>query len=133
MMLAACSVALAALPPGLEAALRGKTVLATGCTGFFGLWTLACLEALRQEGVDCHVKVASKDPGRFESSHPFFAGQGLVSWIQTEAADLSVESAGDFDYALHMAASSDAATNASDPVGMIQRMVAATSAGVETV
>lgn len=127
-MLGACSAALAALPAGLGEALRGKTVLATGCSGFFGLWTLACLEALRRGGVDCRARVASRDPQRFEDSHPFWARSGSVSWIQAEASDLSAGVAGSFDFALHMAASSDAATNAADPVGMIERMVSGSCA-----
>jgi nucleoside-diphosphate-sugar epimerase len=127
-MLSSVRAALAALPLGLAERLGGKVILATGCSGFFGLWTLACLCALREKGVDVNIKIASKNPGRFNESHPYWAQHGHVEWIKSTPSEWLDRVVGPFDYGLHMAASSDAATNAADPVGMIESMVSGAGA-----
>ena len=115
--------ALDALPGGLLATLHGKTILATGCSGFFGIWTLAAIRELRVRGCTVSIKVCARDPKRIMDLHPSLARTQGVSWVQGAPSAQVLEKAGHFDYVLHMAARSDARTNAEDPLGMMLSMV----------
>jgi nucleoside-diphosphate-sugar epimerase len=103
----------------LARALHGKRVLATGATGFFGAWVHAALESLRLDGCDVELIRVSRDPEAFERRHPRWGAAPWASWIKAGAEDFGSIEPGAFDFCLHMAASSDAKTNALDPSAMI--------------
>ncbi len=67
--------------------LRGRTLLITGATGFFGKWLLAALGELNardQLGID--VVAVSRTPDRFLSQFPAF---GRLSGVRYLAGDVS--------------------------------------------
>jgi dTDP-glucose 4,6-dehydratase/UDP-glucose 4-epimerase len=50
---------------------RGKTVLVTGGTGFFGVWMLSSLAAIKRIlGGDLRIVALSRDPKKFLDAHP---------------------------------------------------------------
>lgn len=117
-----------ALPSGLALALDGRRIVSTGCTGFFGAWTLSVLSELRTRGVDVRIRIASRNPLRFLALHPQWREASWIEWVSGEAKDLEALGSVDFDFVLHMAASSDAATNAADPLFMMESMVSSACA-----
>ena len=124
-MAQAASLSLDALPGRSELALAldGKTILASGATGFFGVWIHAALERLVADGCELRLRRLSRDPGAFERDHPRWARAPWASWVQADALGFGACEPGAFDFALHMAASSDAKTNASDPAAMIRAAI----------
>lgn len=125
-MRSACDRALDALPGGfhgLAAAVSGKKVMATGCSGFFGIWVLSALDALRGRGVEVQALIASSGPERFLAEHPRWRDERWARWSGPDAM-----SEARFDFALGMGARSDNAHNMADPVGSVASMVASCAA-----
>ena len=77
---------LARLAP-LADGLRGKRLLITGATGFFGKWLLAALAELNQHrNVGLEITALSRSPERFLEHHPSYRGLCGVRYL---AADVS--------------------------------------------
>ena len=130
-MLDACTRAIGCLPDGLVKAIDGKRILASGCTGFFGIWTVAAVSALRAAGVDVALSIASVNPARFRQYYPGWSELADITWLPSPISGLDPRAIASLDFGLHMAASSDAVTNAADPRGMITAMISNTAAMVE--
>lgn len=67
--------------------LRGKRLLITGGTGFFGLWLLSGLRALNRQGCPVQACVLSRDPARFLDKHPQFQQQPWLSFVTGNVRD----------------------------------------------
>lgn len=70
---------------------RGKTVLLTGGTGFFGIWMLSALIQIKQvlKG-DLRVVVVSRDPERFLQKHPQHLFDQYAEFIHSDVKKLSL-------------------------------------------
>lgn len=68
--------------------LRGKHVLITGSTGFFGKWLLALIKLLNQEGACIEVSAVSRAPQRFLNTYPEYVGVDWLSWIEADVRSL---------------------------------------------
>ena len=113
--------------PALVAALDRKRILASGATGFFGLWLHAAASYLRDLGCDVRLTRLSRSPQGFETRHPEWAALPWASWVVAEAGGFAEVEAGAFDLGLHMATSSDAASNHADPGRLIADMLSGMS------
>lgn len=120
------------LPQAAREALRGKTLLVTGASGFFGAWTLLAIEALNAEGLGIHARAISRDPSSFAARWPELTGDlptnptesmstheaGWLSWLA--GGFEAMGAAGPLDGILHLAGSSDKAGNDANPFAMAQ-------------
>lgn len=112
----------AALPGGSRSlsAFEGGRILASGATGFFGVWIHAAVERLNQGGARVELARLSRSPEAFDAAHPRWAKAPWASWIKAGAGGFAAAKPGEFGFALHMAGSSDAAANAADPGAAIE-------------
>jgi dTDP-glucose 4,6-dehydratase/UDP-glucose 4-epimerase len=82
---------------------RGKTIFITGGTGFFGVWMLSALAAIkhRLDG-DMRIVALSRDPHRFLARHPLSELDLNVEFIRGDVKDFLI---GDVrpDHLIHMA------------------------------
>jgi len=63
-------------------AFRGKTVLVTGGTGFFGVWMLSSLIAIKSRlGGDLRIVALSRDPEKFLDEHPTHHFDSQIEFI----------------------------------------------------
>lgn len=91
--------------------LRGKTLLITGATGFFGKWLLIALSELnRADAAGLEVIAVSRNPSKFLGQYPAFES---LEGVQYLAADVSTfaQPLPQVDLAIH------AATDAALPLG----------------
>ena len=96
---------------GLQEALAGRHLLLTGGTGFFGLWLLALLHQLNQQGVGIEVTVVSRHPGRFLDAQPHYRDFVWLHWLTGDVRDLQVIPGRPMDLILHAAADTSAAAH----------------------
>lgn len=68
--------------------LRGKHLLITGSTGFFGKWLLALIAFLNGEGAAIEVTAVSRSPERFLGEHPQYRQCGWITWMQGDVQAL---------------------------------------------
>jgi len=70
---------------------RGKTVLLTGGTGFFGIWMLLAFVQMKQilEG-DLRILVVSRDPESFLKKHPQYHFDQHVEFIHSDVKNLTL-------------------------------------------
>ncbi|WP_337157137.1 NAD(P)-dependent oxidoreductase [Pseudomonas putida] len=88
----------------LDSELKGKRLLLTGGTGFFGKWLLAMLACLNKRGAGIEVTVLSRAPARFLRMYPQYASVHWVRWIEHDVREpISVLVEGAFDMAIHAA------------------------------
>lgn len=70
-------------------ALRGKTILITGATGFFGKWLLESLAAANRElDADIRAILLSRDPAGFANHHPHLATAPGFTWLAGNSASV---------------------------------------------
>jgi len=71
---------------------RGKTVLLTGGTGFFGIWILSALIQMKQflDG-DLRIVVVSRDPERFLQKHPLHHFDQYAEFIRSDVKSLTLK------------------------------------------
>ena len=95
----------------------------TGGTGFVGCSFIERFDQLAPAG--SRLTILSRDPEAFASREPELASR---TWLSFEKGDvLSLpRSLGRFDGIIHAAASSDAARNERDPLGLIETIVRGT-------
>jgi len=102
------------IPPalGLHEALAGRHLLLTGGTGFFGLWLLALLCRLNQQGAGIEVTVVSRNPTRFLGDHPHYRDYAWLRWLAGDVRGLQDIPGRPPDLILHAAADTSAAAHA---------------------
>jgi nucleoside-diphosphate-sugar epimerase len=113
--------------PQLPELLDGRRILASGCTGFFGVWLHRLVFELQTMGCQISLIGLSRNPQSFLARHPEFEALRDSTWIQANALEFAKAQPGPFDFALHMATSSDAAHNAADPRAMLEGALSGTS------
>jgi dTDP-glucose 4,6-dehydratase len=96
---------------GLQEALAGRHLLLTGGTGFFGLWLLAVLHRLNQQGVGVEVTVVSRNPTRFLGAHPHYRDYAWLRWQAGDVRELQEIPGWPVDLILHAAADTSAAAH----------------------
>ncbi len=83
--------------------LRGKKLLITGATGFFGKWLLAGLAELNQHrNVGLEITALSRSPERFLESYPSYRGLSGVRYLAADVATFT-EALPHVDLAIHAA------------------------------
>ncbi len=71
---------------------RGKTVLMTGGTGFFGIWMLSAFIQMKMDlQSDLRLIVVSRDPENFLQKHPQYHFSRYVEFIQSDIKSLILE------------------------------------------
>lgn len=113
--------------PDLPDLLDGRRILASGCTGFFGAWLHRLILELQRMGCQTSLIRLSRNPAAFEARHPEFGALRGSPWIVSDANGFSKAQPIAFDFALHMATSSDAAQNAAAPRAMLEGALSGTS------
>ena len=103
--------------------LRGRRLLLTGGTGFFGTWLLEALAVANELlGLDCEVLVLTRDPSRFARKAPHLAGHRAFRFIEgdvraLEPLDQPVHAV------IHAATDASAKVNSEAPLEMISTIV----------
>jgi nucleoside-diphosphate-sugar epimerase len=97
---------------GLREALAGRHLLLTGGTGFFGLWLLALLHQLNQQGAGIEVTVMSRNPARFLNTQSHYRDCAWLRWLAGDVRELQEISGHPPDLILHAAAETSAAAHA---------------------
>lgn len=101
--------------PNLWEPLRGKRLLITGGTGFFGCWLLETLAwANEQLALNVEAVVLSRDATAFARKWPHLAALSGVQFIPGDVRDF-VFPAGDFSHVIHAAAETSASLGAENP------------------
>jgi len=106
--------ALHAIPStlGLQHALAGQHVLLTGGTGFFGLWLLAFLQQLNQQGSRVSVTVLSRNPSRFLAVQPRYRDCSWLHWLSGDVRDLAVSPGRPVNLIVHAATDTSSVAHA---------------------
>lgn len=91
--------------------LRGKHLLLTGGTGFFGKWLLALCDLLDERGWGLRVSVVSRDPQAFLQREPRYRECTWLSWIHSSLSELPPQDLR-VDFVLHAATDSSVAGQA---------------------
>ena len=82
---------------------RGKTVFITGGTGFFGVWILSALAAIKKRvGGEMRIVALSRDPQRFLAKHSLFKFAGDVEFMTGDIKNFLLEDLKP-NYLIHMA------------------------------
>lgn len=90
--------------------LRGKSLLITGGTGFFGLWLLLFLDYANTElNLRISVEVNSRNPDKFLSRFPEFSSKSWILWNKSDIRAF-VPNRSNFDFVIHGATTSASET-----------------------
>jgi nucleoside-diphosphate-sugar epimerase len=110
--------------------LRGKTLLLTGGTGFFGRWLLeSFVTANRRFDLGARLLVLTRDSGRFCATAPGLAAEESLDLISgdvrtLEPADLHVQLGRhcprQISHVIHAASETTVAANHDNPVGVLE-------------
>jgi dTDP-glucose 4,6-dehydratase len=111
--------------------LRGRRLLVTGGTGFFGRWLLESLRhANRAAGLGASAVVLSRDPRAFDAAAPHLARDPAIELVAGDVRTFRLPE-GPLDFVLHGAATSDARAYADAPVAMIDTIVEGTRRAID--
>jgi len=106
--------------------LRGKRLLISGATGFFGKWLLVGLSELnRRDNVGLEVLALSRSPERFLKQYPAFEGLPGVRFVAADVATFA-EPLPSTDLAIHAATEAGTAANHQNPVETLETTVIGT-------
>jgi nucleoside-diphosphate-sugar epimerase len=84
--------------------MRGRRILLTGATGFFGAWLLESLAHCNRElQLDVRATVLSRDPAGFAARLPHLAKESCCDWIRGDVRDFAFPD-GKFAYVIQGAA-----------------------------
>ncbi|TBV10588.1 NAD-dependent epimerase/dehydratase family protein [Stutzerimonas kirkiae] len=95
---------------GLEV-LRGRHLLLSGGSGFFGKWLLALCDWLNEQGWMLRVTVISRDPERFLALQTHYRSSTWLAWLKADVRALPAQDM-QADFLLHAATDSSAAGQA---------------------
>lgn len=98
--------------PELVEGYRGRHLLLTGGTGFFGLWLLALVEELNRRGAGVELTVVSRNPARFLARQPHYRTSAWLRWLTSDIRQLHEFSGRPIDLILHAAADTSATAHA---------------------
>lgn len=107
----------------LWAPVRGKHILLTGGTGFFGKWLLETFVYISEHlQLDAQITVLSRDPEAFLDSYPCYRTTAGVHFLKGDilTADFQGQT---FHYIIHAATAADAALNAAQPLLMLNTII----------
>ena len=94
---------------------RGKTVLITGGTGFFGVWMLSSLISIRRKlGGDLRLVVLSRAPEKFLQSHATHDFGSEIEFVEGDVKNFRLESSIQATHLVHMAATNAGETYAGE-------------------
>jgi nucleoside-diphosphate-sugar epimerase len=111
---------------------RGARLFVTGGTGFVGTWLMESLVwANRALALDMHAVVLTRNPDRFAASSPHLASDSAVSLLAGDIVDFDPP-AGPFTHVVHAAAESSTQQNVTDPLRMVDTIVAGTRNVLDT-
>lgn len=120
-----------AIDPGFWEKLRGARLFLTGVSGFFGCWILeSLLRADEHLSLNLEVIALIRNPELFKRKAPHLAGWKALHLIQGDVREFDFPE-GEFSHVAHLAASSDAAIQAADPVGLFDVIVNGTKRVLE--
>jgi dTDP-glucose 4,6-dehydratase len=96
--------------------LRGRRILLTGGTGFFGKWLLHSFLGLNKAyGIDVGLTVLSRDPDRFLKTNPEFYGQSGIDFIAGDVRSFAVPAGWNVDFVVHAATAASAKLEQENP------------------
>lgn len=114
-----------ALLPRLDLGkLHGQRIFITGGTGFFGLWLLTALRALRVRKVQVQVCVLTRDPSVFLARFGQFRGEAWLDFLKGNVRDFKFPDQ-QFDHVIHAATETTMAAHA-DPARMFDDILLGT-------
>lgn len=103
--------------------LRGKIVLLTGGTGFFGKWLLESYIAVQDQfAFEGELVVLSRSPERFLLANPFFREFPYLTFVQGDVRDAFIPYP-HFDYIIHAATEASATLERDNPDEMYSVVV----------
>lgn len=113
--------------------LRGRRILVTGATGFFGAWLLATLATARHtRGLDVEVIALSRGATAFRAAHPAREAEA-IRWVDADVRNLSEPGLlpERLDEVVHLATPASATLNAEAPTEMLDIIHAGTKSAIE--
>jgi nucleoside-diphosphate-sugar epimerase len=107
-------------------AVKNKSVLLTGGTGFFGKWLVeSFLHINRSLQLNASLTIISRQPETFLQQHPHLRTYNNLHFIQGDL--LTIQSLpGTYQYIIHAATASDAAINTENPLLMLHTITEGT-------
>ncbi|ASZ14787.1 NAD(P)-dependent oxidoreductase [Chitinophaga pendula] len=108
---------------GLWTPVRGKHILLTGGTGFFGKWMLETFVYINERlQLDAQITVLSRDPAAFLDSYPRYRTTAGVHFLQGDIQTIDFRDR-TFHYIIHAATAADAALNSAQPLLMLNTII----------
>ena len=105
--------------------IRGKKILITGATGFFGAWLLSLFDWLnRTQDAGCKIFAVSRNPENFLGQQPHFKNAGWLEWIRGDVRSF-VFSDERLDCVIHAATDTSAAAG-SNPMLLFDTIIQGT-------
>lgn len=83
--------------------MRGRKILITGGTGFFGRWLLALFDELNMRGAGVSITIVSRAPEKFLNSNPCYRNVSWLKWITSDIAGDWYKHRLDVNYIIHAA------------------------------
>ena len=106
--------------------LRGKTILLTGGTGFFGKWLLESYIALKDQfDFSGELVILSRHPEQFLLNNPFYREFEYLTIVQGDVRDALIPCS-HFDYIIHAATEASATLERDNPDEMYSVIVEGT-------
>ena len=106
--------------------LRGKTILVTGATGFFGAWLLSLFNWVNcQQDAGVKIIAVSRQPQKFLEKHAQFKSAPWLTWIEGDVRDFAFPDSS-IDYVIHAATDTSAAAGKA-PLHLFDTIVTGTS------
>lgn len=111
--------------------LRGARLLITGGTGFFGRWLLETFVAANDAlGLGAEAVVLSRRPDAFRERAPELTSHRALTLVEGDVRTFA-RPPGRFSHVIHAATDASAGLNESDPLRMIDTIVAGTQRVLE--
>jgi dTDP-glucose 4,6-dehydratase len=108
-------------------AFRGRDILITGGTGFFGKWLLeSWVAANGQHGLGARAWVVSRDPDAFLAQMPHLRGATCLEFVQGDVQTVTLPASLRVSHVIHAATQASAALNQDAPLLMLDTIVSGT-------